>query len=110
MGMKKVLEPVAWLLQVATGLLMIFLVTFHFLVTHIEKEALSFEKVAERFSYYKAFYVLLLLVVVFHAFNGLRAILLDTNFGMNRRKFVNSLALFLMIVAIFAGFYIINLF
>lgn len=110
MSLKKVLEPIAWFLQIVTGLLMIFLVTFHFVITHTEEEALSFEKVAERFNYYKTFYILLLIVVVFHAFNGLRAILLDTNFGMNRRRFVNSLSLFLMILAISTGFYIISLF
>jgi len=36
---KNVLEPLAWLLQIATGIAMVFLVTFHFLTTHTAEGA-----------------------------------------------------------------------
>ncbi|MCS7121149.1 MAG: succinate dehydrogenase [Archaeoglobaceae archaeon] len=107
MSARKVLEPIAWLLQVSTGLLMIFLVTFHFLITHTHEEALKFEEVVKRFEVYKAFYILLLLAVVFHAFNGLRAILLDTNFGVYRKRLVNSFVTIVAILALLSGLYII---
>lgn len=100
-------EPFAWLMQVTTGILMVFLVTYHFLVTHTVHGALRFESVAERFPELSLFYGVLLVVVCFHAFNGLRAILLDMNLN---RSAVNALTAILTIVSIGVGIYIISLF
>lgn len=110
MTAKNVLEPLAWLLQVLTGMAMVFLVTFHFLTTHTAEGALEYAHVAERFAMYSPIYVALLLVVVFHAFNGLRAILLDTSFWARRRRATNVLSLLLMLVAIAVGGFILSIF
>jgi len=107
---KHVFEPLAWLLQLITGILLAFLITIHFYVTHLEShEAISYAAVIERLSSpsYKIMYVLLLLFVSFHAFNGLRAILLDTNFGAKRRGFTNVVTMLLFLLAFFYGFYLL---
>lgn len=85
-------EPLAWLFQAITGIAMVFLVTIHFLTTHLEHELLSYESAVSRLGTfeYKVFYFFLLLFVTFHAFNGLRAIILDTEGGMKRRRVVNA--------------------
>ncbi|AGK62174.1 succinate dehydrogenase subunit D [Archaeoglobus sulfaticallidus PM70-1] len=103
MHTKSVLEPLGWLLQLITGILLVILVTFHFIETHmISHDALDFEKVVERLSSggYKAFYALLLLTVSFHAYNGIRAIILDTEFGRENRKAVN-IAMAIVIIGAF---------
>ncbi|MET1124609.1 MAG: succinate dehydrogenase [Archaeoglobaceae archaeon] len=110
MTAKNVLEPLAWLLQILTGIAMVFLVTFHFLTTHAVEGALEYEKVAERFVVYSPIYVALLLVVVFHAFNGLRAILLDTSFWAKRKRATDVISLLLMLLAISAGAYVFTAF
>ncbi|MDI9645492.1 MAG: succinate dehydrogenase [Archaeoglobales archaeon] len=109
---KNVLEPYAWLLQIITGLAMVGLVTFHFLTTHMVEHALSFESVSLRFQDYgyKIIYALLLIFVAFHAFNGLRAIALDTEFGMKRKKLVNWSMVVVFLAALIVGLYIMFLF
>lgn len=95
-------EPVMWLLQAITGIAMLFLITVHFLTTHTAHEMLSYENAVARLksAEYRAFYFLLLLFVAFHAFNGLRAIMLDTEGGMRRKKAVNA-AVFLIALVVF---------
>lgn len=102
-GAKRVLEPAAWILQLVTGILLAVLVTFHFYVTHFAgHDAMEYDRVIDRFKYsaYQIMYALLLLCVSFHAFNGLRAILLDTNFGAKYTRAVNT-AMFLLFFAFF---------
>jgi len=102
-------EPLAWLLQVLTGLLMVALVTFHFLITHTAEGALEYTKVIERLAIYSTLYAILLIVVTFHAFNGLRAILLDMSFWIKRKKLTDTLSLLLMLAAIAAGAYVMKI-
>ncbi len=107
---KNVLEPVAWLLQMLTGLLMILLVTAHFYLTHMTShDALRYAEVVERVSQpeFKVLYAVLLLVVSFHAFNGLRAILLDTTAGMRRRGAVSAFTTLAFIAAFLYGIYLL---
>jgi len=59
---------------------------------------------------YKIFYALLLIFVTFHAFNGLRAIILDTEKGMKRRKAVSATVFSAAILAILYGLYLLSLF
>jgi succinate dehydrogenase / fumarate reductase membrane anchor subunit len=102
-------EPLAWLFQVITGILMVFLITVHFLVTHSAHNLLSYESVVERLSRldYRLFYALLLLVVSFHAFNGLRAVILDIEGGMRRKRLVNALVSVFAVVVIAYGLFLI---
>ena len=107
---KNVLEPIAWILQMVTGLVMVVLVTVHFYVTHmVSHEALEYAGVIQRISLpeYKVLYGILLLVVSFHAFNGLRAIVLDTDAGMRSRGAINILTMLMFIVALFYGLYLL---
>lgn len=105
-------EPIAWILQAITGVAMVFLITVHFLTTHLEHEFLSYESAVLRLSSfeYKVFYFFLLLFVTFHAFNGLRAILLDTERGMRNRKAVNALILATSLFAICYGAFLLSRF
>jgi succinate dehydrogenase / fumarate reductase membrane anchor subunit len=100
---RKVLEPLGWILQLLTGLLLAILITFHFFETHlIAHDALSFENVIARLTdpTHKVMYGLLLAFVTFHAFNGLRAILLDTEFGARNTRAIN----FSVVLIIFGAF------
>ena len=107
---KSVMEPIAWILQMLTGLLMILLVTVHFYVTHMTShEALRYAEVVERVAQpeFKVLYAVLLLVVSFHAFNGLRAILLDTSVGMRRKGAVSAFMTLAFLAAFFYGIYLL---
>lgn len=107
---KSVMEPVAWLLQMITGILMALLVAIHFYVTHlVSHESLRYHEVVERLSLpeYRVMYGILLLIVSFHAFNGLRAIALDTGGGMRGRGAINLLTMLMFLVAFLYGIYIL---
>ncbi|WP_456329388.1 succinate dehydrogenase hydrophobic membrane anchor subunit [Archaeoglobus sp.] len=107
---KSVMEPVAWIFQMLTGLVMILLVTLHFYVTHMTShEALKYAEVASRVAQpeFKALYAALLLVVSFHAFNGLRAILLDTTAGMRKKGAVSALTMLAFLLAFIYGLYLL---
>ena len=107
---KSVMEPLTWILQMFTGLIMILLVTIHFYVTHMTShEALKYAEVVSRVAQpeFKAMYAVLLLVVSLHAFNGLRAILLDTSAGMRRRKAINIFTTLAFLLAFIYGLYLL---
>lgn len=107
---KSVMEPIAWLLQMLTGLLMILLVTVHFYVTHmVSHDALSYSEVVSRVEKpeFQMLYALLLLVVSFHAFNGLRAILLDTSGGMRKKGAVTAITMLGFVAAFGYGIYLL---
>ena len=107
---KRVLEPLAWLFQMISGAILVVLITVHFYVTHMTShEAIRYHAVIERLSStnYKAMYAALLFFVTFHAFNGLRAIILDTNFGARNRKAVNALTMLLFIATFVYGLYLL---
>ncbi len=110
MTAKNVLEPLAWLFQLLSGVALAVLITLHFYVTHMTShDALSYKEVIARLASfeYKLMYALLLLFVSFHAFNGLRAIILDTNFGAKNRGFVNVLCFALFAIAFLYGLYLL---
>jgi succinate dehydrogenase / fumarate reductase membrane anchor subunit len=108
---RKVLEPLGWVLQLLTGILLAVLITFHFFETHLmSHEGLAFENVLLRIAdpAHKAMYVLLLASVSFHAFNGLRAILLDTEFGARNTKLVNAIIAAIIVGAFVYGVWILS--
>jgi succinate dehydrogenase / fumarate reductase membrane anchor subunit len=110
---RKVLEPLGWILQLLTGILLSILITFHFFEIHlVSHNALSFENVLLRLSNpaYKAMYALLLAAVSFHAFNGLRAILLDTEFGAKNTRAINILIAFVILGAFIYGLRLLFIF
>ncbi|MDW7990011.1 MAG: succinate dehydrogenase [Archaeoglobaceae archaeon] len=105
-------ESFAWLFQAFTGITMVFLITTHFLVTHSSHELLSYESAISRMKSieYRIFYVFLLIFVAFHAFNGLRAIILDTESGMKKKRVVNSLIFIFALVVILYGLFLLSKF
>ena len=108
---RRVLEPLGWILQLLTGLLLAILITFHFFETHlISHEGLAFENVLLRLAdpAHKAMYVLLLAAVSFHAFNGLRAILLDTEYGAKNTKAINVVICLIILGAFVYGLWILS--
>lgn len=109
MHTKRVLEPVAWILQMISGLLLAALIAIHLYVTHFSvHDALAYENVVERFrnSGFRAIYALLLLAVTFHAFNGVRAIILDTDFGARNTRTVNLTLMLLFVAAFVYGLFL----
>ncbi|MFN3384478.1 MAG: succinate dehydrogenase [Archaeoglobaceae archaeon] len=105
-------EPAAWIFQAITGIAMVFLITAHFLTTHANHEMLSYESAVSRLESfeYKVFYFFLLLFVTFHAFNGLRAIILDTEGGMRRKKALNAIISVIALVVFFYGIFLLSRF
>ncbi|AKG91887.1 succinate dehydrogenase, cytochrome b556 subunit [Geoglobus ahangari] len=103
---RRVLEPFGWIFQMITGLLLFAFVIFHLYITHLTShDALEYAKVVERLSNpaIKAFYWLFLASASFHAFNGLRAILLDTDFGGRNERAVNAMTMLLFLIAVVYG-------
>jgi len=105
-------EPLAWVFQAISGIAMVFLITTHFLLTHSSHDLLSYDSVLYRMTNmeYKIFYALLLIFVTFHAFNGLRAIILDTEGGMRKKGAVNAVIVTATLIAIFYGLYLLSKF
>jgi len=109
MHTRRVLEPLAWILQVISGLLLAALIAIHLYVTHFSAhDALAYENVVERFRDpgFRAIYAFLLLAVTFHAFNGVRAIILDTDFGARNTKAINLILMLLFVVAFVYGLFL----
>ncbi len=108
-SVKNALEPVAWIMQILTGSLMVGFVAYHFYVTHmVGHEALSYGNVISRLGELAPFYVILILLVTFHAFNGVRAIILDTNFGARNRRVVNAVTLSLFVLFALYGLLLLH--
>jgi len=79
-------KGLGWLMQLLTGLALTFLVAYHFLITHIFG-SLQLNEVVARFHELKAFYAVLLVVVTFHAFNGLSVIAEEIGRGRLAKAF-----------------------
>lgn len=76
-----------WVLQRATGALLLLLLGLHFWVTHFAtKGPVTFANVTERVRSPIWFHidVALLAVIIYHALNGVRTIILDL--GLTRKK------------------------
>ncbi len=109
MHTKKVLEPVAWLFQVVSGLILAALIAIHLYATHYAApDALAYDNVVERFrdAGFRAMYIILLLAVTFHAFNGVRAIILDTDFGARNTRAINLTLMLLFVAAFVYGLFL----
>jgi len=109
MHTKQVLEPVAWLFQIISGLVLAALVAIHLYVTHYATpDALAYDNVVGRFrdAGFRAMYAIFLLAVTFHAFNGVRAIILDTDFGARNTRIVNLTLLLLFVAAFVYGLFL----
>ncbi len=95
------MKGLGWLMQLLTGLALTFLVTYHFLITHIFG-SLQLNEVVARFHELKAFYAVLVLVVVFHAFNGLKIITIELG-----KKSLSNLFYVAMVLATAYGLFLL---
>ncbi len=70
---------VLWVAQAISGVLLLVLLGIHLLVNHTESGMLDYQAVVARFKNPVTFTIetVFLLVVIFHAFNGVRGVLLD---------------------------------
>ena len=93
------MKGLSWLMQLLTGLALIFLVSYHFIVTHITG-SLEMDEVIVRFHELRLFYAVLLIIVAYHAFNGLRVIAVE--YGL--KKLGNAFYVLLLIVIVYGLF------
>ena len=99
----------AWILQRLTAVLLIFFLGTHLAVLHYVDENLiiNFAGVATRMKSVLYLFVDggLLLVGLYHALNGLRAVILDFGFGENGRR-----AITYILIVVGAAFAILGLY
>ena len=67
------MNGIRWLLQMLTGIALVGFLGYHLVVTHITG-GLEYEEVMKRFDELKLFYAVFVIMVVYHAFNGLKII------------------------------------
>ena len=87
----------SWLLQRVTGLYLVFGMAVHVLVLPLGKEAITFESVSARLQHagWFVFDLLLLVVCIYHGFNGLLSVVTDFNPSQKLRRGIGwGLALF----------------
>lgn len=84
-----------WLLQRLSGLLLAIFLAFHIVTLHfLRQREIDVLSVAERFrdiTMIKLFYVMFLIVVVFHAFNGVRGIVMDHTLEASRIRLMRAI-------------------
>ena len=99
----------AWILQRVTAVLLIAFLGTHFYIAHFAPvgEAITFEVVTNRLQNALLVFVDagLLAIVIYHALNGLRNVIMDFNIG---RRAERALAFVLVIVGLVAFVYGIN--
>ncbi len=78
---KKQHGMVAWLLQRVSGIFLAYAVILHLWTVHyLKANHLNFETIVERLgegTFWSLYYLLFIPAVVYHAFNGIRGIVLD---------------------------------
>ncbi len=110
MHTKKVLEPIWWFFQMISGVLLLVLVALHLYVTHfISKTALEYTNVISRLSSpeFRIMYAVLLLAVVYHGINGMRAIFMDLTLSDVSKRIVNILSLIIALLLFGYGVYLL---
>ena len=101
-----------WVLQRATGALLIAGLIVHFTVMHFSgSRQITHEFVLNRISspYWKAFDLAFLSSVIYHGFNGLWGIVLEYVEGPQWTKFSQAVLLASAGLLMFAGIYIVTL-
>ena len=99
-----------WLIKIVAGLFIVVLLGIHFVVNHIAAPG-GLLTYADVVKYYQNPIVVImeitfLIVVVIHAFLGLRSIILDLNPTQNILKAINYILLFLGVVSITYGIWL----
>ena len=107
-----------WLLQLVTGALIIVFGGTHMVLMHLDSilgffgvhigEASSWTLMADRAvqSFWLAFYIVFLSIVVYHGLNGLRGIILELNPPRTVARLVTALIIFLGLAALVLGIYV----
>lgn len=98
-----------WLLQRVSGAFLVIGMAVHVIVLPLGKETISFESVSARLQHpgWFIFDLLLLIVCVYHGFNGLWSILVDFNPSQKLRRGIGwGLGLFGLIWIVY-GFFVL---
>ncbi len=108
-GLGLAAETWLWLAQRLSAAFLLFFLGVHFWVLHLAlgEESISFNTVAARlqgpfFVFVDAF---LLAIVLFHALNGLRAVLLDFTFFQRREPLVSTILALLGLATLAFGLF-----
>jgi len=96
------MKGLSWLLQLLTGLCLAFLVSYHFIVTHVVG-GLQVEDVIRRFHEFKLFYAVFVVIVTYHAFNGLKIIAIE--YGLRR---LGNVFYVLLLLALMYGLFLLS--
>ena len=91
------MKGLSWLFQLLTGIALVGFVGYHFIATHIAG-SMEYGEVLKRFNELKPFYVVFLVVVAYHAFNGLKIIAIELG-----KKGVSKMFYVLFAVAVLYG-------
>jgi len=80
-----------WVLQRVTGILILGLIGLHFWVTHYAVPSVTFGGVVDRLRLpiWFHFDLALLAVILYHALNGVRTVVLDFNIGRRKAVFLD---------------------
>lgn len=99
----------AWIMQRVTAVLLLAFLGTHFFITHFAPvgEAITFERITVRLQSALLVFVDggMLAIVLYHALNGLRNVIVDFNIGRTAEK---CLSIILLIIGILAFIYGLN--
>ncbi len=108
-------EVYLWILQLVTAVVVFFLLATHMVLMHLKEilnffhidigEPTSWTSMIQRASsgYWLAFYIIFLILVLYHGLYGLRNILIELTPAWSRQ--VNGLVIALGVVAVVLGIY-----
>ena len=107
---RNVASTLGWYLQRLTAILISVGLLTHFWVLHfVIERPVTFEKVQERLlsPSWLAFDLILLVVIIYHAFNGLWNVLTDYNPSPKLRKFYGWLLTAVSFILVYIGYVVI---
>ncbi|MFH1453852.1 MAG: hypothetical protein ABIH00_07715 [Armatimonadota bacterium] len=107
-------QGILWGFQILSGLFLVIVLGIHFwflhFITGASKTMITYEVVAQRLRtpLWKAIDTIFLLLVLYHALNGVRAVLLDYNLSKGLRKTLFVFFAVLAVICFVFGVRIIN--
>ncbi|MGC8584730.1 MAG: hypothetical protein ACP5RZ_04825 [Thermoplasmata archaeon] len=107
-SIKGSMAPVAWLFQLITAIFMVFFLGVHLWIMHAEGSiSLTIQSILQRINdpWWKTFYIVFLVSVVYHGLNGLRGIVFDL--GVKKKSLTNALFWIVAIISIIYGIYLL---
>lgn len=104
---RKTLGPIQWMIQVTTGIFLIFFVGVHLYLAHIDfgHPIVFYDTVLENMhnTWWLLFYIAFVWVVTYHALNGIKGIIYDLGVKGRTRLLVSYGLIALYIVTVIYG-------